>query len=191
MNALPGGRHQRQGAGRRDTPRPRAGPHRLHALRRAAGGQPRRRAAPLQVRFCTPVSRLSCQFFGNTFPFVLSSAFVARCESVASSHGQLRANSSASQPSRVDPPRHARSHYHHSCCHRRRRYIAQLRLAWGDGAELPAKGSPEHDRVLELVASMRRLLSIFLAEHTDTAQCARCCRSMSLIYTHCKLPLCL
>ena len=41
--------------------------------------------------------------------------------------------------------------------------------------EAPPAGTPEHARLLELVASMRRLLAIFLAEHMTTMRELRKC----------------
>lgn len=48
------------------------------------------------------------------------------------------------------------------------RYISEMKLCMEDGRP-PAKGTPKHSRLLELVASTRSLLSAFLAENTDTA----------------------
>ena len=41
--------------------------------------------------------------------------------------------------------------------------------------EAPAPGTAQHARLLELVASMRRLLAIFLAEHMTTMRELRKC----------------
>jgi hypothetical protein len=51
-----------------------------------------------------------------------------------------------------------------------RRYIAELRAVWPEASEPPAKGTTEYERVVELVSSFRQLLSIFLADATDTAR---------------------
>lgn len=48
--------------------------------------------------------------------------------------------------------------------------MAELRRVWPDVSEPLAKGSPEHERVVELVTSFRQLLSIFLAEATDSVR---------------------
>ena len=45
---------------------------------------------------------------------------------------------------------------------------------WPDVSQPLAKGSAELARVVELVGSFRQLLSIFLAEATDTARCSCC-----------------
>lgn len=55
-----------------------------------------------------------------------------------------------------------------------RHYIAELRGVWPDVSQPLAKGSAELARVVELVGSFRQLLSIFLAEATDTARCSCC-----------------
>ena len=48
------------------------------------------------------------------------------------------------------------------------------------GQEAPPEGTPEHARLLELVASMRRLLAIFLAEHMTTMRELRKCAALPL-----------
>lgn len=39
-----------------------------------------------------------------------------------------------------------------------------------DGEEPPAAGTQQHERLRELITSFRQLLSIFLAEATDTSR---------------------
>ncbi len=53
-----------------------------------------------------------------------------------------------------------------------RKYISEMRAAWGDGDDPPAKDTPQHARLLECVASFRQMLAVFLAEHTDTSRWA-------------------
>ena len=55
-----------------------------------------------------------------------------------------------------------------------RAYVAELARVMPD-QEAPPAGTPAHARLLELVASMRRLLAIFLAEHMTTMRELRKC----------------
>ena len=48
--------------------------------------------------------------------------------------------------------------------------MAELKKAWPDVSQPLAKGSPEFERVVELVSSFRQLLSIFLADATDSVR---------------------
>lgn len=59
--------------------------------------------------------------------------------------------------------------YHHTACVACRRYVSELRAVF-DGSEPPAPGTPQHRRLLELNASFRQLLNIFLSEATDTSR---------------------
>jgi len=63
--------------------------------------------------------------------------------------------------------------------HVRRAYVAQLSAVMPD-QEAPPEGTPEHARLLELVASMRRLLAIFLAEHMTTMRELRKCAALPI-----------
>ncbi len=73
-------------------------------------------------------------------------------------------------------PRHARLL---TRLHLGRAYVAQLSAVMPD-QEAPPEGTPEHARLLELVASMRRLLAIFLAEHMTTMRELRKCAAETL-----------
>ena len=49
-------------------------------------------------------------------------------------------------------------------------YLAEL-TAVMPGGEAPARDTPQHARMLELVSSFRQLLGAYLAEFTDTTMC--------------------
>lgn len=49
-------------------------------------------------------------------------------------------------------------------------YLAQL-TAVMPGGEAPARDTPQHARMMELVSSFRQLLGAYLAEFTDTTMC--------------------
>ena len=63
--------------------------------------------------------------------------------------------------------------------HLGRAYVAELAKVMPT-REAPSTGTPEHARLLELVASMRRLLAIFLAEHMTTMRELRKCANPHL-----------
>ena len=68
----------------------------------------------------------------------------------------------------------------------RRAYVAELAKVMPD-REAPPAGTPEHARLLELVASMRRLLAIFLAEHVTTMRELRKCAAALLVLLICQV----